>query len=106
MLDLDPIRKRDDQLPACACGSRAAGLVWIPDEQRLQCGDCIHKVYAEVVRLRAERKDALVNQGGADFGPCPDCGSRDWSCQASEALIRCGACGEYRTDLLAADNAR
>lgn len=35
-----------------------------------------------------------------EVGPCPNCGSRDLSCQASEA-VRCGSCHEYRTDLLA-----
>ena len=31
---------------ACSCGSKEAGLVFIPSEDRYQCANCICRVYA------------------------------------------------------------
>ena len=38
----------------CDCGAAACGLVFIRDEERYQCGDCVREVYAEVRRLEGE----------------------------------------------------
>ncbi len=40
-----------DLQPKCECGSVAWGLVWIPAENRYQCGTCIHATYARVAKL-------------------------------------------------------
>lgn len=34
--------------PECTCGSNQCGLIFISDENRYQCGDCIRKVYADL----------------------------------------------------------
>lgn len=46
-------------IPACECGSRAAGLVWIPDKQYYQCGDCINKVYIALAEIKAQSATKL-----------------------------------------------
>lgn len=37
--------------PKCSCGSTQAGLIFIPDENRYQCGDCICRAYADLAEI-------------------------------------------------------
>ncbi len=43
--------QRLDENLSCTCGSKEAGLIWMPKENRYQCGTCIHKAYAILARL-------------------------------------------------------
>lgn len=45
-------------IPICTCGSRRCGLVFIPEESRYQCGDCIYKAYARISKQRDLLKQA------------------------------------------------
>lgn len=48
--------------PRCECGLVVCGLVWIPDENRYQCGTCIHATYARIAKLEAV-KAAIARNG-------------------------------------------
>lgn len=44
---------KSDEIPGCTCGSKEAGLIWISEENRYQCGTCIQKVYAKLAVVRS-----------------------------------------------------
>lgn len=46
--------------PQCTCGSRECGLVWIPDQERYQCGTCIHKTYAALAGINPAGVAGLI----------------------------------------------
>lgn len=37
--------------PECICGSKKAGLIYIPARDQYQCGDCICKAYAVLSKI-------------------------------------------------------
>ncbi|KKK46849.1 hypothetical protein LCGC14_3161140 [marine sediment metagenome] len=50
---------KSSEAPACTCGSKKAGLIWIAKEKRYQCGTCIQKVYAALGNMPKGMDDLL-----------------------------------------------
>lgn len=53
----------DTKPPQCTCGSKQAGLIWISDQNRYQCGKCLNKAYADLAEISKITLDEDPLQG-------------------------------------------
>ncbi len=53
----------DIKPPQCTCGSKQAGLIWISDENRYQCGICLNKACADLAEISKITLDEDPLQG-------------------------------------------
>lgn len=86
------------ELPECSCGSKQAGLIFIRDENRYQCGNCVCRAYADLAEISKITLDEVAVQGVRNM---------DDLCKGQDKALRSLQCAfdalKKRVDKLATD---